>query len=116
MDVISQAVLGASFSQSFAKDKVKQLSVFFIGALAGMAPDLDVLIYSNSDSLLFLEFHRQFTHSLFFIPCCSRVCHILGKNIHMSLFCQCSGQRYIDPFIHYFLIIANLMPERHVNE
>lgn len=74
MDVVSQAVLGASFSQSFAKDKVKQLSAFFIGALAGMAPDLDVLIYSKSDPLLFLEFHRQFTHSLLFIPLGALLC------------------------------------------
>ena len=77
MDVISQAVLGASLSQSFAKDKVKQLSAFFIGALAGMAPDLDVLIYSKSDPLLFLEFHRQFTHSLFFIPFGALLCALI---------------------------------------
>ena len=68
MDVISQAVFGASLSQSFAKDKVKQVSALVIGALAGMLPDLDVFIRSSSDPLLFLEFHRQFTHSLFFIP------------------------------------------------
>ena len=68
MDVLSQAVLGASLSQSIAKDKSKQLSALLIGALAGMAPDLDVLIYSSDNPILFLEFHRQFTHSLFFIP------------------------------------------------
>lgn len=33
-----------------------------------MAADLDSLIRSSSDSLLFLEYHRQFTHSLVFIP------------------------------------------------
>ena len=77
MDVISQAVLGASLSQSFAKDKVKQLSAFLIGALAGMAPDLDVLIYSKNDPLLFLEFHRQFTHSLFFIPFGALICALV---------------------------------------
>ena len=77
MDVISQAVLGASLSQSFAKDKYKQLSAFFIGALAGMAPDLDVLIYSSKDPLLFLEFHRQFTHSLFFIPFGALLCALV---------------------------------------
>ena len=32
-----------------------------------MAPDLDVFIRSSDDPLLALEFHRQFTHSLFFI-------------------------------------------------
>lgn len=38
------------------------------GVLAGMAPDLDVLIHSAEDPLLFLEYHRQFTHSLVFVP------------------------------------------------
>ena len=77
MDVLSQAVLGASFSQSFAKDKSKQLTAMLIGALAGMAPDLDVLIYSTDDPLLFLEFHRQFTHSLFFIPFGALLCALV---------------------------------------
>ena len=33
-----------------------------------MAADLDVLMQSSNDPILFLEYHRQFTHSLFFIP------------------------------------------------
>ena len=77
MDVLSQAVLGASLSQSFAKDKSKQLIALVIGALAGMAPDLDVLIYSSDDPLLFLEFHRQFTHSLLFIPFGALLCALV---------------------------------------
>lgn len=77
MDVISQAVLGASLSQSFANDKSKQLSALLIGALAGMAPDLDVLIYSADDPLLFLEFHRQFTHSFIFIPFGALLCALV---------------------------------------
>ena len=78
MDVISQAVLGASLSQSFAKDKSKQLSALLVGALAGMEPDLDVLIYSADDPLLFLEFHRQFTHSFFFIPFGALLCALVS--------------------------------------
>lgn len=39
-----------------------------LGFIGGMAPDLDVFIRSQEDPLLFLEFHRQFTHSLIFIP------------------------------------------------
>ena len=77
MDVISQAIFGSSLSQSFANDKVQQFSAFLIGALAGMAPDLDVLIRSSDDPLLFLEFHRQFTHSLIFIPFGALVCTFL---------------------------------------
>lgn len=74
MDILSQAVLGSSLSQSFTNDKSKQLMALFIGALAGMAPDLDVLIRSSEDPLLFLEFHRQFTHSLIFIPFGALIC------------------------------------------
>lgn len=40
----------------------------WLGCCGGLAPDLDVLIFSPSDPLLFLEFHRQFSHSLIFIP------------------------------------------------
>ena len=68
MDPLSQAVLGASLSQSVAGSKTTQRSALVIGGLAGMAADLDILIRSKADPLLFLEFHRQFTHSLFFIP------------------------------------------------
>ncbi len=84
MDVLSQAVLGASFSQSFANDKSKQFIALIVGGLSGMAPDLDVLIRSADDPLLFLEFHRQFTHSLFFIPfgalLCSSIFYLFIKN------------------------------------
>ncbi|MDT8282362.1 MAG: metal-dependent hydrolase [Gammaproteobacteria bacterium] len=59
MDPISQAVLGASLSQSFSKDKTQLKSALVIGALAAMTPDLDVLIRSADDPLLFLEYHRQ---------------------------------------------------------
>ncbi|WP_298634103.1 metal-dependent hydrolase [uncultured Umboniibacter sp.] len=67
MDPVSQAVVGAIVPQSAAKPK-QIIAAGLIGALAGMAPDLDVLIRSNSDPLLFLEYHRQFSHSLIFIP------------------------------------------------
>lgn len=84
MDVLSQAVIGSSLSQSFANDKSKQFSALIIGALAGMSPDLDVLINSNKDPILFLEFHRQFTHSLIFIPFGALICalffYIFVKN------------------------------------
>lgn len=68
MDPLSQGVLGAAAAQSARYDKNTIRWVFFLGLLAGMAPDLDVLIQSHEDPLLYLEFHRQFTHSLIFIP------------------------------------------------
>ena len=67
MDPISQGTVGAAFAQSSANKK-NILSITVIGFLAGLAPDLDVLIRSSTDPILFLEYHRQFTHSLFFIP------------------------------------------------
>ncbi len=68
-------MLGASLSQSVSKKQHLVIAGLF-GLLAGMAPDLDVLIRSESDPLLFLEFHRQFTHSLFFIPIGSFLCAV----------------------------------------
>jgi inner membrane protein len=74
MDPLSQAALGAGLSQSISSDRSKQLSALIIGAVAGMAPDLDVFIRSDIDPLLFLEYHRQFTHSLLFIPAGALLC------------------------------------------
>ena len=67
MDPISQGTVGAAFAQSTA-NKNNFIKISFIGFLAGLAPDLDVLIRSENDPILFLEYHRQFSHSLFFIP------------------------------------------------
>ena len=67
MDPITQGTVGAAFAQSTA-NKNNILRIGVIGFLAGLAPDLDVLIRSSNDPILFLEYHRQFTHSLFFIP------------------------------------------------
>ena len=67
MDPVSQGVLGAVFAQTRGpKHALGKAAV--IGAIAGMLPDLDVLIRSSTDPLLAVEFHRHFTHSLFFIP------------------------------------------------
>ncbi len=74
MDPVSQAVLGASLPSFFERNKQRLASALAVGALAGMAPDLDVLIQSDDDPLLFLEYHRQFTHSLLFIPVGALIC------------------------------------------
>jgi len=73
MDPLSQAVVGAAVTQSVAP-KQHLGTITLLGALAGMAPDLDVLIRSSTDPLLFLEYHRQFTHSFFFIPFGGLIC------------------------------------------
>ena len=73
LDPVSQGVLGAAAAQAIAKPR-QVATAGLLGALSGMAPDLDVLIRSSVDPLLFLEFHRQFTHSLVFIPIGAALC------------------------------------------
>ncbi|WP_104398634.1 metal-dependent hydrolase [Vibrio penaeicida] len=76
MDPLTQGLLGASLPQSVSK-KQNVVVAGVLGLLAGMAPDLDVLIRSSTDPLLYLEFHRQFTHSLLFIPIGSLICALV---------------------------------------
>ena len=67
MDPLTQGALGALLPQSFSR-KSNLLIAGIFGFLSGMAADLDVFIRSDTDPLIFLEYHRQFTHSLIFIP------------------------------------------------
>ena len=73
MDPLTQGALGAALPQStwakWSSHRKYQVTLAgFLGMLGGMAADLDVLISSSTDPLLFLTYHRQFTHSLFFVP------------------------------------------------
>ena len=88
MDPISQGILGAAAAQTRSHhanarssnnpgDKPERSVLWLaaiLGAFSGMAPDVDVLIASSTDPLLFLEFHRQFTHALVFIPVGALIC------------------------------------------
>lgn len=80
MDPLTQGVLGAVLPQASVSRKTVAVAGIF-GFLSGMSADLDVLIRSATDPLLFLEYHRQFTHSLIFIPLggmlCAMVLHAL---------------------------------------
>ncbi len=73
MDPVTQGVLGASVPQAISRKRHIVAATVF-GALSGMAPDLDSLIRSDTDPLLYLEYHRQFTHSLIFIPVGALIC------------------------------------------
>ena len=67
MDPISQAVFGCTASASIArKDTIKP--ALLCGIVGGTIADLDILIRTHEDCLLAIEFHRHFTHSIFFIP------------------------------------------------
>lgn len=67
MDPVTHGLIGATASPSFA-DKRTFRAAAFTGFVSALLADLDVFIASASDPLLNLEMHRQFTHSLFFIP------------------------------------------------
>ena len=67
MDPFTQGVVGAVASCTWQRASQIRMAAS-AGFLAALAPDLDVLIRSNTDSLLMLEYHRQFTHSFIFIP------------------------------------------------
>lgn len=76
MDPVSQAALGAAWAQP-AAGRARVVTATLLGAAAGIAPDADILIQSNSDPLLALEYHRHFTHALAFIPVGALVCAVL---------------------------------------
>ncbi len=67
MDLLTQGLLGATMAQSGAKQQETRLATG-IGFFAGIVADADILIQSSNDPLLTIEFHRHFTHSLFFVP------------------------------------------------
>lgn len=67
MDSITQGILGAAAAQAVLSRRMPR-SAWLVGAVGGMAADLDVLIRSASDPTVGWVFHRHFTHSLIFIP------------------------------------------------
>jgi inner membrane protein len=75
MDPLSQGVLGAAAPQAASRRFAALAGL--LGMIAGMTPDLDIFIRSDSDPLLFLEYHRQFTHSLVFIPVGGLLCAVV---------------------------------------
>ena len=72
MDPLTQGTIGAVLPQALGKKNLGIVAL--LGFLSGMAPDLDIFIRSSTDPLLSLEYHRQFTHSLLFIPFGGLIC------------------------------------------
>ncbi|MDQ8194543.1 metal-dependent hydrolase [Coraliomargarita sp. SDUM461004] len=67
MDPLTQASMGAA-AAAWVCRKPETRHALLLGAIAGAAPDLDVLIRSDLDPLLSLEYHRHFTHALWLAP------------------------------------------------
>ncbi len=91
MDPLTQGALGAALAQA-TPTKVKNVGIAgVLGFASGMAADLDVFIRSSTDPLMFLEYHRHFTHSLAFIPVGGFICalalyYTLGRRWQLSFF------------------------------
>ncbi|MBY6204015.1 metal-dependent hydrolase [Halomonas denitrificans] len=67
MDPVTQGLFGGLWAQAGARRRDMRPAAV-TGVVAGMAPDLDVLIRSSTDSLLAIEYHRHFTHAFAFVP------------------------------------------------
>ena len=65
MDSLTQIVLGAAVGEAVLGKKVGNKAMFY-GAIAGTIPDLDVLANYVADTVTAIEWHRGFTHSIFF--------------------------------------------------
>ncbi len=65
MDSLTQIVLGASVGEAVLGKKVGNKAMLY-GAIAGTIPDLDVLTRYFVDTLTATEWHRGFSHSIFF--------------------------------------------------
>ncbi|MEX0647394.1 MAG: metal-dependent hydrolase [Balneolaceae bacterium] len=76
MDPLTHGLAGAIASQSFSeKKKIRPASI--TGFVAALLADMDTFISSPADPLLNIEIHRQFTHSLIFIPAGALIATIL---------------------------------------
>ena len=67
MDIVTQGLIGATVAQAGARPGEARLAAL-IGFCAPLLADADALIRSAEDPLLFLEYHRHFSHALLFIP------------------------------------------------
>ena len=67
MDPLTQAGVGAAVAAALSSREQVRLATI-VGAIAGVVPDLDILIRSDSDPLLSLQYHRHFSHALIVAP------------------------------------------------
>lgn len=65
MDSLTQIVLGAAVGEAVLGKKVGNKAMLY-GAIAGTIPDLDVLARYFVDTVTATEWHRGFSHSIFF--------------------------------------------------
>ena len=99
MDPLSQGLLGAGLAGAISKSKNLKKALF-CGFVSGLAPDLDVFIKSSTDPLLSLQYHRHFSHSIFFSPVGSFLVSLLLFLIFKNK--MSFKQIYLFSFLGYF--------------
>lgn len=110
MDVITQGFLGAALAQTVAnKEETRKASI--VGFISGLIADADILIHSSSDPLLTIEYHRHFSHSVFFIPIGALIAalllwpvmrkHLSPKRLYLYAFLGYSLSGFIDACTSY---------------
>lgn len=85
MDPITHGVTG-SMAALICSDHDDKLRPAFVGLGAAMLADIETFIQIPGDPLFNLEIHRQFTHSLIFIP--------VGALVAAGLFCLLFRKHY----------------------
>ena len=98
MDPVTQGAFGAIFAQTISNKK-KVLVGSIVGCFAGLAPDLDIFIRSATDPLLKLEYHRQFTHSIIFIPIGALIVTLFSRIFFKKYLSW--GETYLFSFLGY---------------
>jgi len=96
MDPFSHGILGGTVASLFSRDRPRVRVAVLCGVSAAMAPDLDVVIRSASDSLLAIQYHRHFTHALAFVP--------VGAGFVAALWWFIFRRKI--PFVHLWLYCA----------
>lgn len=94
MDPISHAAVGAIVAAGLVKDQSSIRLAALVGAVGAMLADADILIRSNQDPLLSIEYHRHFSHSLIFIP----IGGLIGALVFWALF---RGRKKFRPLLLY---------------
>ncbi len=68
MDPFSHAMVGGTAAVLLCRKPTVLRAAALCGVLAGMAPDLDVLLRAEGNPMFGLKYHRFFTHALAFAP------------------------------------------------
>jgi inner membrane protein len=88
MDPFTHWALGTTGALSLSKKDVRKYNYslpLLFASLGAVFPDIDAFIQSADDSLLYIEYHRHFTHSILLSPVYSFLIALLGHTVFRLL-------------------------------